>query len=119
MNTKLIVPPGLGIIEFNLSGMICYRWFDENMVLFASSPKKGEESIRPYLDEYGSLAADPDIVKIANSVEPLDPANLAIKLHGILDLVREESDAEDEGAETDISPEQVEAKAKELAQKNP
>jgi hypothetical protein len=118
MSKELRIPPGLGIVEFKLQGMTCYRWFDEDGVLCATSPQRGTKAIKTYLAECSALISDPEIVDFAKCIEPLAEEELPIKLHAIMELVFGEAQEHDDDAEFELSSEQVESKVAELKQKD-
>jgi hypothetical protein len=109
------------VVEFELDGETCSRWFDGGGCLHVSGPEEVQKQIDEYIEEFERLSADGKPVVFADTLKPLDVASLPLEHQAMLEVLADESDkAHDAGVENPIltiTAEKVKAKLKTLRRK--
>jgi hypothetical protein len=109
------------VVEFDLGGVTCTRWFDADGCLHVSGPKEVQKQIDDYLKEFARLSADGKPVVFMDTIKPLD-VGLPLEHQAILEVLADESEkALSNGVEDPIvtvTAKQVKAKLDELRGRN-
>jgi hypothetical protein len=85
-NNDVSTLAGPNIVEFELTGVTCYRWFNDQGVLCASGPPKAKRAIKAYLRKVARFLPDRRIVDWLVNTRPWGPKSADIKLHAVLEL---------------------------------
>jgi hypothetical protein len=106
-------PPGSTVVDFELAGKTCSRWFDAEGVVHASGPPKAERAIKAYVQAVARFLPNRAYAEYLRNVRPWGPENDEIKLHAVLEL-NGDSFSKKGTIGLKIVPDQVTAKVEEL-----
>jgi hypothetical protein len=82
----------LYVMEFELSGMTCLRWFAPDGTLVVSGPEKAEKAIQEYLKKYGPECKCDKFNAFVSEIPPFGGENLIRKKHAMLEIFVEHED---------------------------
>jgi hypothetical protein len=86
------MPTDNEIVEFELDGMTCYRWFDADGDLVVSGPKEAQPRIEELLEWFARQQEEGNAFLLPGDYKPIDVDSLSIEQQAMLELLLEESD---------------------------
>jgi hypothetical protein len=82
----------LYMMEFQLSGMTCFRWFAPDGTLVVSGPEEANSAILKYLIKYGPECKRGKFNSFVSKIPPFGEENLIRKKHAMLEIFVEHED---------------------------
>jgi hypothetical protein len=82
----------LYVMEFELSGMTCFRWFAPDGTLVVSGPEEADNAIQEYLIKYGPQCKSDKFNAFVSEIPPFGEENLIRKKHAMLEIFVEHED---------------------------
>jgi hypothetical protein len=116
-NNEWVPWAGPNIVEFQLAGVTCYRWFNDQGILCASGPPKAKRAIKAYLQKVARFLPDRRIDEYLRNIRPWGPKSGDIKLHAVLELNSKGLTGKGRCPELVIFPHEVTPKIVELKQR--
>jgi len=110
------------VVEFELDGMKCLRWFDADGDLVVSGPDEAQPRLEKLLKWFYRHRDDDRPMLLPGDYKPIDIDSLPIEQQALLELLGEESDkvqdADPEERSYTITAEIVAAKVQEKKRRN-
>ncbi len=110
------------VVEFELDGMKCLRWFDEDGDLVVSGPEEAQPRLEELLEWFARQQEEGHAFVLPGDYKPIDVDSLPIEQQALLELLGEESDkvqdADPEDRSYAITAEMVAARVQEKKRRN-
>jgi hypothetical protein len=76
----------LYMMEFELSGMTCFRWFAPDGTLVVTGPKEAKGAIQDYVQKYSRECKRDEFNAFVSEIPPFGEENLIRKKHAMLEI---------------------------------
>jgi hypothetical protein len=110
------------VVEFELDGMKCSRWFDADGDLVVSGPEEAQPRLEELLEWFARQQEEGNAFVLPGDCKPMDVDSLPIEQQALLELLAEESDkvqdADPEDRSYTITAEMLATKVQEKQRRN-
>jgi hypothetical protein len=79
----------IDVMQFELDGFVCHRWFDHDGSLMVDGPQRAAPQIKAYIAKYEPYLRHASCAKFVASIPPFGERDLARKKHAVLHLLVE------------------------------